>query len=129
LRGQDVPGLGLAREAGEMLARIAARVGLDGVAFRPMFIHSAWTARYDFRFVDPVREGQFEALVRDLRGTPLPAIDAALGEGRMTCNGEVWRWEPDLMVAWLHPGPPDPRVAAVREGSHFRIVEGPAILG
>lgn len=124
LRGQDAPGLGLAREAGEMLARIAARVGLDGVAFRPMFIHSAWTARYDFRFIDPVREGQFEALVRDLRGTPLPAIDAALGEGRLTCNGEVWRWEPELMVAWLHPGPPDPRVAAVRASSHFRIVEG-----
>src|SRR6185436_3277465 len=35
LPGQEVPGLGLAQEANQLLALMAERLGLAGVAFRP----------------------------------------------------------------------------------------------
>ncbi len=103
LRGQEVPGLGLAREAGETLARIAARLGLEGVAFRPMHLHAAWAARHDFHFVDPARQARFEALMRDAAGRTLPDIDAALEEGRVRLDGAPYTWEPDVLVCWLEP--------------------------
>ncbi|MHB8873064.1 MAG: arginase family protein, partial [Myxococcaceae bacterium] len=71
LPGQEVPGLGLARETAEMLALIAKRLVLDGVAFRPAWYHMAYAARYRFRFVDSGRQGRFEALMRDLKEVPL----------------------------------------------------------
>jgi hypothetical protein len=116
LRGQEVPGLGFAREAGELLGRVAARLGLDGVAFRPMHLHAAWTARHDFAFDDPARQARFLALVRDGRGRPLPELDAALEEGRVRLDGAPYRWEPDVMVSWLGRAPgADPAVRRVEE--------------
>ncbi|MDP2311495.1 MAG: histone deacetylase [Pseudomonadota bacterium] len=130
LRGQEVPGLGMAREAGEMLGRIAARLGLQGVAFRPMHLHSAFTARHDFYFVDPGRQARFEGLLRDAKGRSLPVIDAALEEGRVLLDGQAYKWEPDVMVCWLDAPRPDPAaVARVRDTVRFRFTESgsPAI--
>lgn len=121
LRGQEVPGLGLARDAGELLARIAARLGLEGVAFRPMHLHAAWTARHAFAFADVARQGRFLALVRDGHGHSLPELDAALEEGRVRLDGAPYRWEPDVMVAWLTPRP-DAAAEATRLASTHRYV-------
>src|SRR5262249_34438950 len=71
LPGQQHPGLGLAREAGELLARMAERLGLEGVAFRPASYHMAFLARERCRFSDPHRQARFEALLRDLGRLPL----------------------------------------------------------
>jgi acetoin utilization deacetylase AcuC-like enzyme len=124
LRGQEVPGLGMAREAGEMLGRVAKRLGLHGVSFRPMHLHSAWTARHDFRFVEPDRQGRFEALMRDAGDRSLPAIDRALDEGQVRLNGERYQWEPDLMVYWNNPHPFDKGAATLaRDHSHFQFLD------
>ena len=76
LPDQEVPGLGLAREMGLLLARMAERQGLAGVAFRPAAFHTAYAGRAQLRFVDQRRQGRFEALVRDLEDRfgelPLP---------------------------------------------------------
>lgn len=101
LPGQDVPGLGLAREAGTMLARMAIRLGLAGVAFRPAHYHTAYAARHAFTFVDPERQGRFEALVRDLAGVPLLEATNAVAEGRVLLDGRPYAWEADEMVYWL----------------------------
>jgi hypothetical protein len=101
LPGQDVPGLGLAREAGTMLARMAIRLGLAGVAFRPAHYHTAYAARHAFTFVDPERQGRFEALVRDLAGVPLLEATNAVAEGRVLLDGRPYVWEADEMVYWL----------------------------
>lgn len=122
LPGQEVPGLGLAREAGELLGRIAQRLGLAGVAWRPMYYHTAYTARHDFRFVDPVRQGRFEALVRDTAHLPLVEVTRALAEGRVRMDGAPYAWEADVM---LHRpgGPPaeDPRTVEERERVRFTL--------
>jgi len=125
LPGQDVPGLGSAREVAELLALMAKRLGLDGVAFQPSWYHMAYAARYRARFVDPKRQGRFEALVRDLRGVPLLAATTAVEEGRVKLNGQPYRWEPDPMVIWLNAAPFDEAIASdERERSSFAIESG-----
>lgn len=120
LPGQEVPGLGLAREVTALLARMAARLGLEGVAFRPAEYHTAYAGRAALRFVDPARQGRFEALVRDLGEMPLAQATRALAEGRVLLNGAPYAWEAEEMVAWLSPREPDrAAIDAERDHSHF----------
>ncbi len=101
LPNQEVPGLGLAREAGELLAVMAGRLELAGVALRPAALHVAYTARHDFSFVDPEREGRFEKLLQDLGHVPLTELTRALDADLVTLDGKPYRWEPSLMVSRL----------------------------
>ncbi len=103
LPGQEARGLGLAREFGRVLALMARRLDLAGVAFRPAHLHTAYSARHSFAFVDPARQGRFEALLRDLAGLPLLEATTALSEGRVRLDGEPYAWEADEMVLWLRP--------------------------
>ncbi len=124
LPGQEVPGLGLAREAGQMLVRMAKRLELAGVAFNPAWFHVAYTARYHFRFLSPDVQGRFEALMRDL--APLPLLEAthAIAEQRVLLNGQPHTWEPEVMAhRFEEPEGFDDRVVEVRDGSHFELGE------
>ncbi len=108
LPGQDAPGLGLAQEAGTMLARMAIRLGLGGVVFRPSNFHVAYTARKGFAFVEPDRQGRFEALVRDLAAYPLAEATRLVAEGKVMLGDRPYEWEADEMVYWLRESPGDP---------------------
>lgn len=124
LPGQEVPGLGLAKEMTHLLTLIATRLLLDGVAFRPSWFHMAWAARQSARFVDSGRQGRFEALCRDVRGIPLLEATRAVAEGRMLLNGVPYAWEADEMVKWLHPRHDEDDQVAIareREASHFTL--------
>jgi hypothetical protein len=122
LPGQDVPGLGIAREAGMLLVRIAERLGLAGVAFRPSWLHTAYPARPYMRFVDSARQGRFEALLRDLGDLRLLEATTALAEGRVQMNGEAYVWEADEMVHWLDGRHGDREAArAERERVRFEV--------
>jgi acetoin utilization deacetylase AcuC-like enzyme len=105
LPGQDVPGLGLGREIGTMLALMAARLGLGAVVFRPAHFHTAYAARHAFQFVDPDRQGRFEALLRDLAGLPLLAATNAVAAGDVKLDGAPYAWEADEMAYWLREAP------------------------
>lgn len=120
LPGQEVPGLGLAREIGTMLARMAVRLGLGGVAFRPAHYHTAYAARHEFHFVDPGRQGRFEALVRDLAGVSLLEATVAVAEGKVRMNGAPYAWEADEMAYWLGESTADAgEVERERERARF----------
>jgi hypothetical protein len=122
LPGQDVPGLGLAREVAELYVRIAERLHLDGIGFRPAWYHTAYAARHRLRFVDPGRQGRFEALVRDLARYPLSQATHAIAEGRVRRDGVPYTWEADLMVYLRKEMEIDPKVAEARESTHFTVV-------
>jgi hypothetical protein len=123
LPGQEVPGLGLAREAGSMLARMAVRLSLGGVVFRPAHFHNAYAARHEFAFIDPERQGRFEALVRDLAPLPLLEATAAVAEGRVRMDGAPYAWEADEMAYWLRESPSEPgEVERERERVRFEVV-------
>jgi acetoin utilization deacetylase AcuC-like enzyme len=123
LPGQEVPGLGLARELTQILGIMSRRLHLDGVAFRPSWYHMAWTARHGARFVNARRQGRFEALVRDLRDLPLLEATHAVAEGKVLLNGQPYSWEADEMVRWRETHDPADReqVAAEREKCHFTV--------
>lgn len=119
LPGQEVPGLGLAREAGELLRRIAMRLQLDGVALRPAHFHIAYASRYRFRFVDDARQARFEALIRDLGHLGAAELSRAVARGDVRCDGAPYRWEAELMVAPLDETTPAPLPAAAAH--HFTL--------
>ncbi len=120
LPGQEVPGLGLAREAGEMLIRIAKRLDLAAVAYRPAWYHTAFAGRYHMRFANPIRQGQFEALMRDTSGHKLDLVTKAMADGRVTMNGVVYKWSADTMVIWLD-GRQDDRELVEKEKQRVRF--------
>ena len=126
LPGQEVPGLGMAREFGELLTRMAKRLSLAGVAFRPAHLHTAYQARHLMAFVDPARQGRFEALLRDTAALPLLQATTALDQGRVRMNGEPYAWEAEDMALWIRDPPGDPAavaaaVAAERERVKFTV--------
>jgi len=126
LPGQDVPGLGLARETGEMLALMALRLGLTGVVYRPAHYHTAYAGRHHFSFVDATRQGRFEALIRDLGPVPLLDATRAVDGGRVKLDGKPYAWEPDEMVLWLREHPEERgEVALERERAHFVLEPDP----
>jgi acetoin utilization deacetylase AcuC-like enzyme len=125
LPGQEVPGLGVSREIIEVLGLMAQRLGLEGLAFRPSWYHTAYPGRHRFRFIDPARQGRFEALMRDLAGVPLRAASEAIATERVLLDGQPYRWEADAMV-YLLAGPPvpadDARIVAARDACHFVLL-------
>jgi len=119
--GQEVPGLGIAREIVEMLALMALRLGLAGLVYRPAHFHTAFPARHHFAFTDPARQGRFEALVRDLPADlSLAEATQAIDEGQVLLNGAPYAWEPDEMAFWLREPLAEPgEVAHEAAQSHF----------
>lgn len=103
LPGQDVPGLGIAREVSEILALMARRLELAGVAFRPSWYHVAYSARHRFRFADGDRQRRFEALLASLRDVPLLEATQRVAEGRVPLDGQPYQWEADDMLYRLTP--------------------------
>jgi acetoin utilization deacetylase AcuC-like enzyme len=123
LPGQEVPGLGLAHEAGTMLGRMAVRLGLGGVVFRPSHYHLAYSVGHGFTFVQPDRQGRFEALVRDLGGIPLGTATRLVSDGRVLLDGHPYTWEADEMVYWLREHPFDAgEVERVKATTHFTVL-------
>lgn len=123
LPGQDVPGLGLAREASEMFRRMSERLDLDGVGFRPSWYHMAYTGRRTFSFADSARQGRFEAMQRDFRHLSLLETTLAVTDGRVLLNGKPYQWEADEML-YLHGGArvTNPKeVAQEKERAHFTL--------
>lgn len=104
LPGQDHPGLGIGREAMELMLISGWRLGCLGVVSFPAWFHNAVLYRIHYRFVDPVEEGRFLALVDAWRtaGTSLSQASFDMNEGRVRDaeGGEV-RWHPGPMVAPL----------------------------
>ncbi|MDY7225942.1 histone deacetylase family protein [Hyalangium rubrum] len=122
LPGQDVPGLGLSREAVEVLIRMAERLKLAGVAFRPMWYHLAVVASARLRFLEPARQGRFEALRRDLAHLPMLEATRRVAEGRVLLNGQPYAWEAADMVSSHAPRTEDSEaIAAERECCHFTV--------
>lgn len=103
LPGQDVAGLGLMREAVEIVQMMAQRLELAGMAFCPAHYHLAVTAQSGFRFAEPARQGRFEAMARDLGHLSLPEASHAVTQGRVLLDGAPYAWEASTMVHGVEP--------------------------
>mgnify|MGYP000918034053 CR=1 FL=1 len=123
LPGQELPGLGVSRETGETLARMAKKLGMQAVVFRPAWYHMAFTSRYHFQYLDPKRQGRFEAILRDFARVPLREATLAFVQGRVRMNGGPYSWESDEMAYWLDDHKVDRKaIKAERNRVHFSLV-------
>ncbi len=102
LPGQAHPGLGLGRHFGRVLREAATRLRAIAVIGIPQSYNTAVLYRRASVFGNPVAEGRFQALVRDLRalGLGLAEATAAVHEGRVrdATFDEPLRWVGEEMV-------------------------------
>lgn len=150
LPGQRYPGLRLGRLLYARLILWATLWGKDGLLNTPEYFHNAvfYGSRRRpagaeaprpplFQFVSSVRQGRFEALVRDLEMLRVAEASAAVEEGRVWEEpaGRVFRWEPGEMVSPITPAlqlcldAPETlnAVAAARDAVRFRVQERPRL--
>jgi len=131
LPGQRHPGLGLVRPLIRRVLDWASEWGKDGLLNLPEYYHNAVFYSAIFQFIDPVRQGRFEALQRDLELVHVAEASAAVEQGRVV--EEPWgarlQWEPGEMITPLS-GPArrclesreyQTAVARARDGVRFRL--------
>jgi hypothetical protein len=101
LPGQRHPGLGLLQRMLGLLREWTGRFEKDALLYQPEYYHNAVFGRAAFRFVDPVRQGRFLALQRDLRLLHVAQASVALEQGRVLEEpwGAPHKWEAGEMVA------------------------------
>lgn len=102
--GQEMPGLGIFGQISDFITNLALGVGAKGAFNIPEYFHDAVLFHREFRFYDPVREGLFRGMIRDLRAQGAREISKALSEGRIfNQNNEVVTWTPGEMISILDP--------------------------
>ncbi|PIE01923.1 MAG: histone deacetylase [Acidobacteria bacterium] len=93
LPGQEVPGLGMSKEAIEIMFIMAKRLELKGLLFKPSWYHIAYTMRHFFQFSDKDRHARFLALIRDTKNMELLDVTLAMAENQVLLNGKPYQWE------------------------------------
>lgn len=100
LPGQAHPGLAIGPHVLEAVTRSARRLGAAGVLGIPMYYHAAVIYHRAFAYADPVEEGRFQALQRDLAGLPLDEAAWAVHQGRVrdATFDQPLRWQGKEMI-------------------------------
>lgn len=104
LPGQDAPGLGVGWRVMSMLARVVARLGLDGMVTVAEYLHNAEHYAREMPCFDPVHHGRLRAVLELLRvehGLDIAQASWAMEWGlvRTRADDAVLPWRGELMVA------------------------------
>jgi len=100
LPGQSYPGLRISHEILELLIFAGRRLGKDAVTIRPAHFHSAKMYHQQFSCLDPRREGQLIALIRDTENDHLADVSWAIHLGclRDDRTGDFVSLDPDIQI-------------------------------
>ena len=100
LPGQEYPGLGLGRKSHEFLLQLGLELRRAGLVNHPQYFHNAVFYRDKYYFVDPCKQGELLAMVRDLSKYPMAISSPAVDEGRLmdTQRHQTIEWHPGAMV-------------------------------
>jgi hypothetical protein len=103
LPGQQRPGLGLLDEVLRLLSIFSRDLAVDGTLDVPDHFHTALFYSRQFRYLDPVEEGNLLAISRDLAGVPLALASEAIRKGclvdRSTAKPLSWNPSEQVMPA------------------------------
>ena len=126
LPGQLRPGLGLLPQSIALLRGLGRELALDGILEVPDHYHTAWFYARAFRFLDPEREGRFQAIARDLKGVPLALASEAIDLGCLieSDTGLTLPWEPAEQVLPVR-GP----LRGFLQSQEYRRLRAPAFSG
>ena len=100
LPGQQRPGLGLLDEVLSLIRILARDFSVDGMLDVPEHFHTALFYSRSFRYLDPVVEGRFQAIARDLSGAPLALSSDAIRKGCLVdrATGAPLPWQASEQV-------------------------------
>jgi len=100
LPGQERPGLGLLDEVLSLIRIFARDFSVDGMLDVPEHFHTALFYSRSFRYLDPVVEGRFQAIARDLSGVPLALSSDAIRKGCLVdrATGAPLPWQASEQV-------------------------------
>jgi hypothetical protein len=100
LPGQEYPGLGLGRMCHEFLHQLGSELRRSGLVNHPQYFHNAVFYRDEYYFVDPCKQGELLAMVRDLSKYPMTISSPAVDEGMLmdTQRHQTIEWHPDAIV-------------------------------
>jgi hypothetical protein len=104
LPGQQRPGLGLLPESLKLLRSLGRELVIDGILDIPDHFHTAQFYARTMRFFDPIAEGTFQAMMRDLSGIPLALASEAVSEGALVDarTGDPFPWHPTEQILPVH---------------------------
>jgi hypothetical protein len=98
LPGQEHPGLGLGHKVMDLLLWVATFLEKDAMLNMPAYFHNAVFYDRWFKFSDPLKQGEMNAIVRDLsaEGCDLSAMSYAAYFGCLVekNSGAHYHWEP-----------------------------------
>ncbi|MDZ7330365.1 MAG: hypothetical protein ONB31_00130 [candidate division KSB1 bacterium] len=100
LPGQIYPGLRMGRKIVGIFINMAMRLKTDGLLNIPEHYHNAVFYSKHFRYFNPFTEGQFQAMLRDLR---MVGLFKAAWAVELNCvveknSGKIWNWFTDEQV-------------------------------
>ncbi len=106
LPGQAYPGLGVGAQVLELLRNVCRRLNLAGMTSVPSYFHNAHFYESEFFHFDPIYEGKFQALRRDLLSALNDSICAASWALKWGFVHDHHR--PDTPFKWFHELMVDP---------------------
>ncbi|MCA9733208.1 MAG: hypothetical protein H6696_05800 [Deferribacteres bacterium] len=100
LPGQEHPGLGQARKVLKLIITYCRLKSIDGVVNYPEYFHNAYLYRHVFKFINPEKEAEFYALLRDLSHLPLIDMSWAVDYGCIidARTGKTFDWFSDVQI-------------------------------
>ena len=103
LPGQLYPGLGVLSYCFDLMYKVAEIVKRDGFYDMPEELHGAIMYSKRLKFLDPIKEGMLQALMRDLKGVPLATISLAEKEGRLINlkDNKAFKYEPKMQIFYV----------------------------
>jgi hypothetical protein len=92
--GQEYPGLAIFVEITEFIRLLTRKLGAHGVFNIPEYFHDAVLFRENFRYMDPVKEGQFRALIALSLVHKVRDLSNAIHNKKLVWSetGEVFEW-------------------------------------
>ena len=99
LPGQEAPGLNLLGDVAALLILAAEHLELDAVSFVPTYFSLVLQSGSHISCLDPVRQGELDAVRAALSRLDFLGSVSAVQDGRgvHAATGEPWRWEPTVV--------------------------------
>ncbi|HMV78948.1 MAG TPA: hypothetical protein PL048_12095 [Leptospiraceae bacterium] len=92
--GQEFSGLGIFAEISDFILRLSREINVHGVFNVPEYFHDAVLFHKNFRFLDPVKEGQFRHILENYRKIGLRKLSDLVHREKFTFEdtGLPYNW-------------------------------------
>lgn len=94
--GQDYPGLNIFREITKFILLLSKKIGVHGIFNVPEYFHDAVLFHKNFKYLDPEKEGIFQALISSFKKISLHRLSDLVHGNR------IYNLTLDKVFTWFH---------------------------